>query len=251
MSLPQAATYGEWRAARKELLEREKELTRARDALNADRRRLPMVRIDKDYVFHGPDGPVRLLDMFQGRRQLILGHFMFDPRWDDGCPSCTAGADEVSDGLLAHLAARDTSVAYVSRAPIEKIENYRSRRGWTFPWYSSYGSDFNYDFHVTLDSSVAPIEYNFRTADELREHGQESFVDSDQPYEMPGTSYFLRDGDEVYLTNSIYARGAEMTGGSYYWLDLTALGRQESWEEPKGRSDATRGAEPRFDDART
>ena len=248
MSLPQVATYDEWRAARKALLAREKELTRQRDALNADRRRLPMVRIEKDYVFDGPAGKVRLLDMFQGRRQLILGHFMFDPSWDEGCPSCTAGADEVSDGLLRHLAARDTSVAYVSRAPIAKIEAYKARRGWTVPWYSSFGSDFNYDFHVTLDSSVAPFEYNFRTADELRALGQEAFVDGDQPMELPGTSFFLRDGDEVYLTNSTYARGAEMTGGSYYWLDLTALGRQESWEEPKGRANGSRGAEPRFDD---
>ncbi len=165
--------------ARKALLEREKELTRQRDALNADRRRLPMVRIEKDYVFDGPDGEVRLLDMFQGRRQLILGHFMFDPDWDDGCPSCSAGADEVSDGLLEHLARRDTSVAYVSRAPLAKIEDYKARRGWTFPWYSSYGSTFNYDFHVTLDGTVAPIEYNFRTADELRQHGGEQLADAD------------------------------------------------------------------------
>jgi predicted dithiol-disulfide oxidoreductase (DUF899 family) len=246
MSLPEVATYEEWRAARKELLEQEKDLTRRRDALNAERRRLPMVRIEKDYVFDGPEGKVRLLDMFEGRRQLILGHFMFDPGWDDGCPSCTAGADEVSDGLLEHLAKRDTTVAYVSRAPLAKIEDYKQRRGWTFPWYSSNGSDFNYDFHVTLDDSVTPLEYNFRTTDELREHGGESLVESDQPFEMPGTSCFLRDGHDVYLTNSTYARGAEMTGGSYYWLDLTALGRQEDWEEPRGRSDDARGSQPDF-----
>jgi predicted dithiol-disulfide oxidoreductase (DUF899 family) len=198
-------------------------------------------------VFDGPQGRVGLLDMFEGRRQLILGHFMFDPAWDDGCPGCTAGADEVSRGLLEHLAMRDTSVAYVSRAPLAKIEDYKRRRGWTFAWYSSNGSDFNYDFHVTLDASVAPVEYNFRTADELREHGEEALVESDQPVEMPGTSFFLRDGDEVFLTNSTYGRGAEMTGGSYYWLDLTALGRQEDWEEPKGRSAVVRGAVPTFE----
>ena len=247
MALPEVATYEAWREARTALLEREKELTRQRDALNADRRRLPMVRIEKDYVFHGPDGEVRLLDMFQGRRQLILGHFMFDPSWTDGCPSCSAGADEVSDGLLEHLARRDTSVAYVSRAPLATIEDYKARKGWTFPWYSSYGSPFNYDFHVTLDRRVAPVEYNFRTADELRQHGDAALADSEDSMEMPGTSFFLRDGDDVYLTNSTYARGAEMTGGSYYWLDLTALGRQESWEEPRGRSEATRGAEPNFE----
>ena len=246
MSLPRVATYDAWRVARMQLLEKEKDLTRRRDALNSERRRLPMVRIEKDYVFMGPQGRLRLLDMFEGRRQLILGHFMFDPSWDDGCPSCSAGADEVSDGLLEHLAARDTTVVYVSRAPLEKLEDYKARKGWTFPWYSSHGSDFNYDFHATLDSAVAPLEYNFRSADELREHGAAWIVDGDQPIEMPGTSCFLRDGDDVYLTNSIYARGAEMTGGSYYWLDLTALGRQESWEEPKGRSDATRGAVPNF-----
>jgi predicted dithiol-disulfide oxidoreductase (DUF899 family) len=247
MSLPEVATYDEWHAARKALLEKEKDLTRRRDALNAERRRLPMVLVDKDYLFQGPDGEARLLDMFEGRRQLILGHFMFDPGWTDGCPSCSAGADEVSDGLLDHLARRETSVAYVSRAPIEKIEEYKARRGWTFPWYSSYGSDFNYDFHVTIDASVAPVEYNFRTAEEFRRLGQVDFLESEQPFEVPGTSFFLRDGDDVYLTNSTYARGAEMTGGSYYWLDLTALGRQEDWEEPKGRSGTERGAVPNFE----
>jgi predicted dithiol-disulfide oxidoreductase (DUF899 family) len=247
MSLPQVATYDEWRAARVRLLEQEKELTRRRDELNAERRRLPMVRIQKDYVLEGPRGSVRLLDMFEGRRQLILGHFMFDPSWDDGCPSCSAGADEISDGLLAHLARRDTTVAYVSRAPLAKIEDYKARKGWTFPWYSSHGSTFNYDFHVTIDESVVPVEYNFRTAEEYRRRGETAFSDrAQQPFEMPGTSFFLRDGDDVYLTNSTYARGAEMTGGSYYWLDLTALGRQEEWEEPKGRSSDTRGARPDF-----
>jgi predicted dithiol-disulfide oxidoreductase (DUF899 family) len=246
MSLPEVATYEKWRAARVALLEREKQLTRERDELNAQRRRMPMVRIEKDYVFEGPEGEVRLLDMFEGRRQLILGHFMFDPSWQDGCPSCSAGADEVSDGLLEHLAKRDTTVAYVSRAPLAKIEDYKRRKGWTFPWYSSFANDFNYDFHVTLDASVAPIEYNFRGADELREHGGASLLDSDQPFEEPGTSFFLLDGRDVYLTNSTYARGAEMTGGSYYWLDLTALGRQEDWEEPKDRSDDVRSNQPDF-----
>jgi predicted dithiol-disulfide oxidoreductase (DUF899 family) len=247
MSLPQVATYDEWRAARTKLLEQEKELTRRRDALNAERRRLPMVRIDEDYVFEGPQGSVGLIDMFEGRRQLILGHFMFDPAWDEGCPSCSAGADEVSDGLLEHLAKRDTSVAYVSRAPLAKIEGYKARKGWTFPWYSSHGSRFNYDFHVTIDESVAPVEYNFRTPEEHRKRGETAFSDRDQqPFELPGTSFFLRDGNDVYLTNSTYARGAEMTGGSYYWLDLTALGRQEEWEEPKGRSSDARGAQPDF-----
>jgi predicted dithiol-disulfide oxidoreductase (DUF899 family) len=246
MALPQVVTHDEWLVARKQLLEQEKDLTRRRDALNAERRRMPMVRIDKDYVFEGPVGAARLLDLFEGRRQLIVRHFMFDPRWEDGCPSCTAAADEVSDGLLEHLHTRDTTLAHVSRAPLDRIERYKARRSWTFPWYSSYRSGFNYDFHVTLDDSVAPFEYNFRTAAEYRALGQAGFADGDQPFEMPGTSFFLRDGEAVFHTNSTYARGAEMTGGSYYFLDLTALGRQEEWEEPKGRADSARDATPNF-----
>ncbi len=239
-------THEEWLAARKELLGQEKELTRRRDALNAERRRLPMVEITKDYVFAGPDGDASLLDLFDGHRQLIVGHFMFDPSWEDGCSSCSAGADEISDGLLEHLAVRDTSLVQVSRAPRETIERYKARKGWTFPWYSSHGSDFNYDFHVTLDESVAPVEYNYRTRAEHERSGTYFYVEGEQPMEMPGTSFFLRDGDRVFHTFSSYARGAEMTGGSYYFLDLTALGRQEEWEEPKGRAASARAARPDF-----
>jgi predicted dithiol-disulfide oxidoreductase (DUF899 family) len=195
-----------------------------------------MVEIAKDYAFEGPHGRASLLDLFEDRLQLIVGHFMFDPSWDDGCPSCSAGADEMSPGLLEHLHTRDTTLAYVSRAPLAKIEDYKARKGWTFPWYSSFGSDFNYDFHVTLDESVAPLEYNFRPLD----------VDWEQPFELPGTSFFLREGSRVFHTYSSYARGAEQTGGSYYFLDLTALGRQEEWEEPKGRAAAARAAQPDF-----
>ena len=248
MSLPHVVSREEWVVARKQLLVKEKELTRARDALNAERRRLPMVEIDKEYVFEGPEGRVTLLDLFAGRRQLIVSHFMFDPHWDDGCPSCSAGADEMSEGLLAHLHARDTTLVYVSRAPLHKLEDYKRRKGWTFPWYSSYGSDFNYDFHVTLDESVAPVEYNYRTAAEHREAGTGYYVEGEQPIEAPGSSYFLRDGDRVFHTYSTFARGAEQTGGSYYFLDLTALGRQEEWEEPKGRAANARAAVPDFAD---
>jgi predicted dithiol-disulfide oxidoreductase (DUF899 family) len=244
MSLPRVVERDEWVAARTRLLAEEKDLTRRRDALNAHRRELPMVEVEKDYTFEGPEGTVRLLDMFQGRSQLILGHFMFDPSWDKGCPSCTSGADEVSQGLLDHLATRDTSFAYVSRAPRAKLERYKASRGWTFPWYSSSGSDFNYDFHVTLDESVAPVEYNYRSRAELLAHGVD--LGGDGPVEMPGTSCFLRDGTRVFHTYSMFARGAEQTGGSYYFLDLTALGRQEDWEEPKGRSAEGRGATPDF-----
>jgi predicted dithiol-disulfide oxidoreductase (DUF899 family) len=244
MTLPDVVPRSEWLMARKELLAAEKAMTRARDELNARRRQLPMVAVDKDYVFKGPDGTAGLLDLFDGRRQLIVRHFMFDPTWDDGCPSCTAASDEVSDGLLAHLHARETTFVTVSRAPLPKIEAYKARRGWTFPWYSSYGSDFNYDFHVTLDEAVAPVEFNYRTRPELEEVGMGWLAEGSS--EQPGHSMFLRDGDRVFHTYSMFARGAEMLGGSYYFLDLTALGRQEEWEVPKGRAVSPRGARPDF-----
>ena len=233
MALPRVTSREEWLQARTALLTKEKEYTRARDALNTERRELPMVKIDKRYEFDGPNGTVTLLDMFEGRRQLIVRHFMFDPSWEDGCPSCTAGADEIADGLLDHLHTRDTSFAVVSRAPLDKIERYKAKRGWTFNWYSSFGSDFNYDFNVTMDASVAPPVYNYRSEPDLEG-------------EQPGQSCFLRDGDDVFHTYSNYARGAEMTGGSYYFLDLTALGRQEDWEEPKDRTEDLRGNRPDF-----
>jgi predicted dithiol-disulfide oxidoreductase (DUF899 family) len=244
MSLPDVVSREAWRAARVDLLAQEKAMTRARDALNTKRRELPMVRIEKDYVFEGPDGSARLLDLFDGRRQLIVQHFMFDPSWEDGCPSCSAAADEISAGLLEHLHARDTTLAVVSRAPIEKIERYKARKGWTFPWYSSNGTDFNYDFHVTLDESVAPVEYNFRDKEELEQAGIGWLADGSS--EQPGYSVFLRDGDQIFHTYSMYARGTESLGGSYYFLDLTALGRQEDWEEPKDRAASGRGAVPNF-----
>jgi len=244
VSLPPVVSREEWLVARKELLAREKELTRARDALNVQRRLLPMVRIDKEYVFDGPDGQARLVELFDGKRQLIVQHFMFDPSWEDGCSSCSAAADEISDGLQSHLRARDTNLVVVSRAPIDKIQAYKARRGWTFPWYSSHGSDFNYDFHVTLDESVAPIEANYRSGAELAEAGMGWVADG--PSEQPGYSMFLRQDDTVFHTYSVFARGTEMLGGSYYFLDLTALGRQEEWEEPKGRAEVVRGAIPDF-----
>jgi predicted dithiol-disulfide oxidoreductase (DUF899 family) len=242
MSLPDIAPAEQWLAARRQLLEREKELTRARDAVAAARRRLPMVAVEKDYRFVGPAGEVSLLDLFEGRRQLIVCHFMFDPEWEDGCPSCTAGADEMSPGLIEHLHSRDTSLVYVSRAPFAKLEAYKQRRGWTFPWYSSYGSAFNYDFHVTLDEAVMPREYNFRSPAEHARHG----VAFEMVGEFPGRSSFLRDGDRVYHTYSVYARGLETMGGSYYLLEETALGRQEEWEEPQGRAGAPAAARPDF-----
>jgi predicted dithiol-disulfide oxidoreductase (DUF899 family) len=245
-NLPRVVSRDEWLAARVELLAREKELTKLRDALAADRRRLPMVRMDKDYVFEGPDGKATLLDLFEGRSQLIVGHFMFHPDWEDGCPSCSAGADEMSNGHLRHVNTRDTTFVYVSRAPIEKIQAYKAKKGWTFPWYSSFGSDFNYDFDVTLDESVKPIVYNFRTKEEYERRGEPFPTENGEALERPGRSCFLRVGDTVYHTWSVYARGLETIGGSYYMLDETALGRQEDWEEPKGRAAAVRGAVPDF-----
>jgi predicted dithiol-disulfide oxidoreductase (DUF899 family) len=232
MTLPPVISQEDWLAARKELLAKEKELTRARDALNGERRRLGMVEIDKHYVFEGPQGQVDLLDLFEGRRQLIVHHFMFDPRWEDGCPSCSWAADEISNGRLRHLHEGDTAFAVVSRAPLAKIEDYKARRGWTFPWYSSHGSDFNYDFQVTIDESVAPAIYNYRTKEEHERAGV-SF-EGEPPFEYPGYSCFLRDGDTVFHTYSTYARGTETVGGAHYFLDLTALGRQQEFEKAYG-----------------
>lgn len=246
MTLPRISSREEWLDARKELLAKEKEMTRARDALSAERRRLPMVEIAKPYVFEGPGGEASLLDLFEDRSQLIVGHFMFDPSWEEGCSSCSAGADEMASGKLEHLRARDTTLAYVSRAPIAKIEAYKEHKGWTFPWYSSYGSDFNYDFGATIDESVAPLFYNYRTREEFEQAGMSSMLEGDQPAELPGRSAFLRQGERVFHTYSTYARGLEAIGGSYYLLDETALGRQEEWEEPKGRAAAARGAIPDF-----
>ncbi len=247
MNLPHVVSPDEWRVARVELLAEEKEMTKARDALNTKRRELPMVKIEKDYVFEGPGGKTSsLLDLFEGRRQLIVRHFMFDPSWDDGCPSCSAGVDEISDGLLEHLHTRDTTFVVVSRAPLAKLERWKAHKGWTLPWYSSYGSDFNYDFHVTIDESVTPAIYNYRTKAEHEQSGTGVYFEGEQPIEEPGQSCFLRDDHDVFHTYSNYGRGAEMTGGSYYYLDLTALGRQEEWEEPKGRATDARGAIPDF-----
>jgi len=233
--MPEVVSREEWLAARKALLAKEKEHTRAQDALNAERRRLPMVRIDKDYVFDGARGKVRLVDLFEGRRQLILKHFMFGPTWDKGCPSCSATSEGFTEACRNQLHGRDTTLAVASRAPLAKIDAYKKSRGWTFPWYSSFESDFNYDFHVTLDETVAPLEYAYRTKEEHENAGTAYWFSGERPIELPGLSCFLRDGETVFHTYSTYARGAETTIATYHLLDLTALGRQEVWEEPKGR----------------
>lgn len=229
MDDPRVVSREQWLAARRELLAEEKEFTRQRDALNTKRRKLPMVEIDKEYFFQGPDGQASLPGLFEGRGQLLIYHFMFDPDWDDGCQSCSFLADGI--GHLAHLHARDTTLAMVSRAPLAKLEAFRQRMGWNVPWYSSSGSDFNYDFHVTLDPAVAPVQYNYRDAGELGPDWQ------GWTGEMHGLSAFLRRGDRVFCTYSSYARGTDMVNSTYQWLDLTARGRQEDWEQPPGRSD--------------
>ena len=232
MALPEIVSQDEWRAARVALLAKEKEATRARDALNAERRRLPMVRVERDYVFEGPDGRAGLVDLFEGRLQLVVYHFMWLYDRDEGCPSCSGFADQI--GRLEHLNARGTTFACVSRAPIASIERFRARMGWTFPWWSSLASDFNYDFHVTLDESKAPLEYNYRSKAELVAAGLP--LDAwEQPFDLHGLSAFLRDGDAVFHTYSTYARGTDGLGSTTSLLDLTALGRQEEWEEPAGR----------------
>jgi predicted dithiol-disulfide oxidoreductase (DUF899 family) len=204
MDLPKVVSQEEWQRARDELLVKEKEATRARDALAAERRRLPMVRIDKEYVFDGPDGKRSLLDLFDGRRQLVLYHFMFAPGvegWPDaGCSGCSMVGDQIAH--LAHLHSRDTSLVFVSRAPLANIERYRERMGWTTPWYSSAESDFNDDFGLSTPQG-------------------ETF----------GLSVFFRDGDDVYRTYFTAGRGVEALGPVWTFLDLTPLGRQEEWED--------------------
>ena len=229
---PDVTTREPWLVARRELLAQEKQLTRLRDEVNAARRRLPMVEITKDYSFDGPHGRVGLIDLFEGRTQLLIYHFMFEPDADEGCVSCSFWIDNL--GHFSHLYARDTSIAAVSRAPLDKLERYKQRMGWTIPWYSSYGSDFNYDFHVSLDPSVAPVEYNFRDQAQLE---QENPSWRGWSGEEQGVSAFLRSRDRIFHTYSCYSRGIDLLNGTYNWLDLTARGRQEDWQQPPGRGD--------------
>lgn len=240
MSLPDVVSREQWLEARVRLLAEEKEMTRRLAALSARRRGLPMVKVGKEYVFEGPDGKATLAELFGGAGQLIVQHVMFGPDWDTACPGCTAAIDELSDGLLRHIRSRDTAFVLVSRAPLAKLEAYKVSRGWTAPWYSSNGSDFNYDFQVTLDASVPQLTYNFRPEPDLLGGGQST--------EMPGFSCFLRDGEEIFHTYSVYGRGTEYLGNAYSFLDLTAFGRSEDWEEPKGRAPRLHGADPTFTD---
>ena len=217
--LPAVATREEWLAARLELLKKEKEHTRMRDALNAERRCLPMVKVEKDYRFQTPTGEKRLVDLFDGRQQLIIHHFMWIDRADEGCPGCSMLVDTV--GNLVHLKAANTTLAFVSRAPLAKLEAFRARMGWSIPIVSSAGSEFNVDFHVTLDPSRGATTYNFRDVRELG--GPIASYAGD----LPGVSVFLRDGDDVHHTYSAYARGTEHESNVFGFLDFTPLGRQD------------------------
>jgi predicted dithiol-disulfide oxidoreductase (DUF899 family) len=236
MSLPPIVSRDEWVAARKDLLAKEKRFTRERDALNAERRRLPMVEIDTPYRFRALDGSEKTLgDLFEGRAQLVIYHAMWLYDVDRACPSCSAFLDQI--GHLSHLNVRGTTFAAVSNAPIDRMEAFKRRLGWAFPWYSSAGSDFNLDFHVTFDEDRAPFEYNYRSKEEWVDSGF-PVPDWEQPFDLHGLSAFLRDGDRVFHTYSTYARGTDNLGFVANLLDLTALGRQEEWEEPKGRASA-------------
>jgi predicted dithiol-disulfide oxidoreductase (DUF899 family) len=231
---PKVASRSEWLVARKALLLKEKELTKQGDAVAAQLRRLPMVKLDKDYTFQGPNGKLSLLDLFEGRDQLIIYHFMFDPNdpppgqtspFSEGCPGCSHIADNLPH--LSHVTARGVAFALVSRAPLAKINPFKARMGWTMPWYSSFGSDFNYDFHVTIDEAVAPVEYNFMDKETLARDQHIYHMKGEQP----GLSVFFRVGDEVFHTYSTYGRGLDQFLVSHTLLDVTPFGRKEVWED--------------------
>lgn len=207
----------EWIAARKAHLAHEKEYTRARERLAEERRALPWVKVDKDYVFDGPDVKVSLADLFQGRRQLVVQHVMFAPDWSEACKICSFWADGF-ERMIPHLGARDTAMVAVSRAHQEKLAAFRQRMGWTFDWFSSAGNDFNYDFAVSFTPEQLKSDaalYNFGTARFESE-------------EAPGISVFCRDeAGNIFHTYSCYARGLDMMNAAYHYLDLTPLGRHE------------------------
>jgi len=214
----EVVSESEWLVARRDLLTREKEFTRQRDALSAARRALPMVKIDKDYIFDGPDGEETLSDLFDGRRQLIVYHFMFGPDWDEGCKSCSYLADHF-DGVNWHLRQRDVTFVAISRAPYAEIAAYQKRMGWKFKWLSSHGSDFNFDYQVSFtkeNQQSGKVYYNYTTRDFVCE-------------EFPGLSVFYKDeSGDVFHTYSTYARGLDILIGAYNFLDLVPKGRDEN-----------------------
>jgi predicted dithiol-disulfide oxidoreductase (DUF899 family) len=221
---PPIVSRDQWLDERRKLLAHEKEFTRQYDRVNAERRRLPMVKIEKDYIFDGPNGKMTLKDLFEGRRQLVVYHFMFDPAWQKGCPGCTRYVNAIGD--LSMLNDRDTTFVLVSRAPLAKLDAYKAQKGWSLSWFSSFGSDFNYDFHATNDEKVAPVEYNYRNKAELEAKNGPNAIEGEEH----GLSVFFRLGDEVFHTHSVYARGTEPLTDARALLDMTPYGRQQDFE---------------------
>jgi predicted dithiol-disulfide oxidoreductase (DUF899 family) len=221
---PPVVSEAEWRKARVTLLAHEKELTKHYDRVNAERRRLPMVKIGKTYAFDTPDGKKSLADLFKGKRQLVVYHFMFGPDWEKGCPGCTWFASALGD--LTKLTDRDTNFVMISRGPLEKLLAYKKEHGWKQDWVSSLGSDFNYDFHVTLDDAVTPREYNYLSGPELDAKNGRPVTG-----ESHGISVFFCIGDDIFHTYSTYGRGTETHMDAYTLLDLTPYGRQQDFEE--------------------
>ncbi len=224
----QLATRDEWLAARLELLDAEKELTRRSDELAQRRRDLPWVPVEKDYRFTTENGDESLRDLFGERSQLLVYHFMFDPDWDEGCPSCSAVVDGVA-GSIPHFENHDVAFVVVSRAPLDQIVAYKRRMGWDFRWVSSLDGSFNYDYHATIDPAVAPVEYNYKDQAQLE---AENVAWRDWSGEQPGMSSFARDGAQVFHTYSAYARGFDGLWTMWQWLDRAPLGRNEgdlSW----------------------
>lgn len=218
MNPPKIASRDEWLAARRELLAKEKHLTHLRDELAAQRRTLPWVPVEKAYAFDGASGRLTLSDLFEGRSQLVVYHFMLGPGWKEGCPSCSLLSDHL-DGALVHLAARDVTLAVVSRAPYAEIAPFKARMGWRFPWVSSFESDFNRDYHVSFSKEeVATGEFYYN-------YGMNGFPSE----EAPGVSVFAKDASgAVFHTYSSYARGGEPFIGAYQFLDMVPKGRDEA-----------------------
>ena len=219
MTTPRIVSHEEWLKARKAFLAKEKEFTRARDDLARQRRELPWVKVEKPYTFDAAEGRLTLADLFGGKGQLLVYHFMFGPDWNEGCPSCSFWADNYN-GVDIHLAHRDTALVAISRAPLVKIDAYKKRMGWTFRWVSSAGSDFNFDYGASFKPGEQGLQYNFGT---IKPYGEET----------PGISAFRRGDDgAIYHTYSTYARGLDVVNGTYHLLDLTSKGRDEDPEHP-------------------
>jgi predicted dithiol-disulfide oxidoreductase (DUF899 family) len=226
---PHVVSRAEWRIARLEHLRREKELTRLHDQLTAERRKLPWVKVEKQYTFDTPAGPKTLADLFEGRSQLIVHHLMFDPGNEGPCPGCSFLADHV-DGPRMHFEHHDVKFVAVSRASLPKIAAFKKRMGWRFMWVSSFGSDFNYDYHATTDEAVAPVEYNYRDKAALEQAGQNYHAKGEQP----GMSVFCQDETgAIFHTYSCYARGSDILAGAHNFLDLTPKGRNEKGPDGK------------------